>query len=148
MTPDIRPPGPRELIWMATPRGDLPRFLYVSKGPSALPIALLAALLPAASVHTQSVQAAPTRPRRRTLHASAPLMWDDPSDSTITGYSVHSFTGLPVSGSWPAVASGGAAFGRVGHIAGSNMRTTDHVRTMRGELPGNGPAARRGRRSR
>ena len=70
--------------------------------------ALLAALLPAATAHAQSAPAAPTGLAAAPLDAQAALTWNDPSDSTITGYSVRSSTSLPVSGSWTAIASSGA----------------------------------------
>ena len=70
--------------------------------------ALLAALLPAATAHAQSAPAAPTGLAAAPLDAQAALTWNDPSDSTITGYSVRSSTSLPVSGTWTAIASSGA----------------------------------------
>ena len=71
-------------------------------------ITLLVALLPAATAHAQSAPAAPTGLAAAPLDASAALTWNDPSDSTITGYSVRSSTSLPVSGTWTAIASSGA----------------------------------------
>ena len=69
--------------------------------------ALLAALLPA-TAQAQSAPAAPTGLAAAPLDAQAALTWNDPSDSTITGYSVRSSISLPVSGSWTAIASSGA----------------------------------------
>ena len=71
-------------------------------------LALLAALLPATTAHAQSAPAAPTGLAAAPLDAQAALTWNDPSDSTITGYSVRSSTSLPVSGTWTAIASSGA----------------------------------------
>ena len=70
--------------------------------------ALLAALLPAATAHAQSAPAAPAGLAAAPLDAQAALTWNDPSDSTITGYSVRYATSLPVSGSWTAIAGSGA----------------------------------------
>ena len=70
--------------------------------------ALLAALLPAATTHAQSAPAAPTGLAAAPLDAQAALTWNDPSDSTITGYSVRHSTSLPVSGTWTTIASSGA----------------------------------------
>ena len=52
--------------------------------------------------------ARPTSLAAAPLDAQVALTWNDPSDSTITGYSVRYSTSLPVSGSWTAVASSGA----------------------------------------
>ena len=52
--------------------------------------------------------AAPTSLAASPLDSQAALTWDDPSDSTITGYSVRSSTSLPVGGTWTAISGSGA----------------------------------------
>ena len=72
------------------------------------PISLALAVLLPATAHAQSAPAAPTGLAAAPLDAQAALTWDDPSDSTITGYSVRSSTSLPVGGSWTAISGSGA----------------------------------------
>ena len=72
------------------------------------PISLALAVLLPATAHAQSAPAAPTGLAAAPLDAQAALNWDDPSDSTITGYSVRSSTSLPVGGSWTAISGSGA----------------------------------------
>ena len=70
-------------------------------------LALLAPLLPVAA-HAQSVPYAPLGLAAKPLDGQAALSWGDPSDSTITGYSVRYATSLPVGGTWTDISGSGA----------------------------------------
>ena len=72
-----------------------------------LVVVLHAALLPVAA-HAQSVPYEPHSFVATPLDGQAALSWGDPSDSTITGYSVRYATSLPVGGTWTDISGSGA----------------------------------------